>query len=74
MHILLKITLFCIVDPVSRVTKRFLHRFEIAEFLDRQSDMGTRAACRSEAIVRSRKLLDIRYLAHSSSENIFRSG
>jgi len=33
---------------------------------------STRAECRSEAIVRSRKLLDIRYHAHSSSENIFR--
>lgn len=32
----------------------------------------TRAECRSEVIVQSRKLLDIRYPAHSSSENIFR--
>lgn len=35
---------------------------------------GNRAECRSEAIVQSRKLLDIRYPAHSSSENIFRPG
>lgn len=36
--------------------------------------MATRTECRSETIVRSHKSLDIRYLAHSLSENIFRSG
>lgn len=41
---------------------------------DERAIWPTRAECRSEAIVRSRKLLDIRYHAHSSSENIFRPG
>lgn len=44
-------------------------------YRDRRAMQRTRAECRSEVIVQSRKLLDIRYpRVYLSSENIFRPG